>query len=268
MAMNFFDAACTLVSIGFKVIPLHPGQKLPIIKAWQKVASDDADVLSDWSHRWPNANIGIVCGEPSGVCVIDVDVKGDRNGMSTLDALAKRGKKLPPCPIAVTPTGGRHLFFAMKPGLKNCAGLTRAGRGIGHGVDFRATGGFVVGAPSEIGDKRYRWLVPPVTPEFPRLPQWAVDALTTRKPKPTQFRERHTTDEDGQCLERIASWVSKAPEGQRNNSLYWAVRECVKHGISPGLVRQRLTEAALASKLDAHEIGATLDSGFKSEGVR
>jgi hypothetical protein len=43
MGMNFFDAAAGLVSVGFRVFPLVPGAKLPLVKAWQKVATDDQD---------------------------------------------------------------------------------------------------------------------------------------------------------------------------------------------------------------------------------
>ena len=57
MVMNFLDAAADLVSLGFKVFPLVPGRKLPLIKAWQKQASDDLDTITAWSKQWPNANI-------------------------------------------------------------------------------------------------------------------------------------------------------------------------------------------------------------------
>ena len=66
MAMNFLNAAADLVSLGFKVLPLVPGTKLPAIKAWQKAASDDADVIAEWATWWPNANIGIATGTASG----------------------------------------------------------------------------------------------------------------------------------------------------------------------------------------------------------
>jgi putative DNA primase/helicase len=133
--MRFFDDAADLVSLGFKVFPLVPGRKLPLIEAWQKQASDDADVIGEWAARWPNANIGIATGESSGVVVLDLDVKDSRNGVQDLAALRQRGQALPPCPIALTPSGGRHLFFAAAPGLKNVVGISRSGRGVGLGID-------------------------------------------------------------------------------------------------------------------------------------
>jgi hypothetical protein len=59
MVMNFLDAAADLVSLGFKVFPLVPGRKLPLIKAWQKHASDELETITEWANKWPSANIGI-----------------------------------------------------------------------------------------------------------------------------------------------------------------------------------------------------------------
>src|SRR5262244_1848583 len=52
--------------------------------------------------------------------------------------------------------------------------VTAAGRGLGPGIDVRADGGFVVAPPSELPNGRYRWLIPPMTTEFPTLADWAV----------------------------------------------------------------------------------------------
>jgi len=91
--MNFFDAAADLVSLGFKVFPIGPGRKLPLIKAWQNAASDDLETITAWASQWPNANIGIATGIMSGVDVIDVDMKDGKNGQATLDALSGRARR-------------------------------------------------------------------------------------------------------------------------------------------------------------------------------
>src|SRR5262249_21150457 len=104
--MRFLDAAAELVSVGFKVLPVAAGSKLPLIPAWQKVASDDADIIAAWHERWPKANIGVATGDASGVAVLDLDVKDKRSGFDDLEALTKAGKALPPCPVALTPSGG------------------------------------------------------------------------------------------------------------------------------------------------------------------
>jgi Bifunctional DNA primase/polymerase, N-terminal len=196
MVMNFLDAAADLVSLGFKVFPLVPGRKLPLINAWQKQASDDLEIITAWSKQCTKANIAIVTGTMSGVIVIDIDMKEGKNGQATLDALAKEGKVLPPSPIAITPSGGRHRLFRAVPGIRNVVEF-QSGRGIGLGIDVRADGGFAVMPPSVLSEHRsqdgktlihgagpYRWLVPPMRADFPRLPDWAVKMLTLKPPPP------------------------------------------------------------------------------------
>lgn len=268
MAMNFFDAAADLVSLGFSVIPLKPGSKLPLVKAWQRLASSELETITHWSRQWPDANIGVATGDVSSVAVIDLDVKDDRNGIDTIARLAKAGKVLPPCPTVVTPSGGRHLYFRMASGLKNVVGVTGAGRGLGSGVDFRARGGFVVAPPSVLPNGAYRWLIPPMTPNFPRLPDWALAMLRPQQPKPVpKFESKAAASEAQRALEGIARRVATAPAGQRNNLLYWAAYTAgtmVKEGrVGANTASSRLTDAALSAGLPMPEVQATIASGFR-----
>lgn len=192
MGVNFFDAAADLVSLGLRVFPLVPSRKLPLIKAWQNVATDDAEEIAAWAEQWPTANIGIATGTKSGVIVIDIDRKDGKDGLVALDGLAKQGEVLPPSPIAITPTGGQHRYFRAVAGIRNAMEVARDGRGLGRGIDVRADGGFVVAPPSVLidcaahGAGQYCWRVPPMTSEFPRLPEWAVKRLS---PQPTPPRQ-------------------------------------------------------------------------------
>jgi len=127
---------------------------------------------------------------------VDVDMKNGKNGQATLDALARQGKVLPPSPMFMTPSGGRQLLFCPPPGIElpNAVEL-EGGRGLGPGVDFRGDGGQAVMPPSMLtkwrkGEKlihgagSYCWLVPPMTANFPKLPNWAVQMLKALPPKP------------------------------------------------------------------------------------
>lgn len=268
MAVSFFDAAADLVSLGFNVIPLRPGTKLPLMKAWQRLASSELENITHWTRQWPDANIGVATGDVSGVCVIDLDVKDDRNGIETVANLAKAGKVLPPCPTVETPSGGRHLYFRMAHGLKNVVGVTGAGRGLGPGVDFRAKGGFVVAPPSVLPNGTYRWIVPPMTPNFPRLPDWALAMLLPKQIKSRQkFESKAASGDAEKALEGIAKRVATAPDGQRNNLLYWAAYTAggmVKEGrVGSDAASSRLTDAALAAGLPMQEAQATISSGFR-----
>lgn len=180
--MRFFDAAANLIAIGMKVIPLVGGQKRPLIEKWQTRGSDDEETIAEWAREWPTANVGIVTGSPSGILVIDVDVKSGKDGFITLAALAKTGKRLPPAPTAITASGGRHVYFKMVPGIRKV--IEQQGkRGLGVGLDVMAAGAYIVAPPSVLIETekqkagKYRWLLPPVTGEFPELPSWAVKML-------------------------------------------------------------------------------------------
>lgn len=259
MAMKFFDAAADLVSLGFSIIPLRPNTKLPLIKAWQRLASSDLDPITHWSRQWPDANIGVATGDASGVAVIDLDVKDDRNGIETVAALAKAGKVLPPCPTVITPSGGRHLYFRMSAGLKNVVGVTGAGRGLGLGIDFRAKGGFVVAPPSILPNGAYRWLVPPMTPNFPRLPDWAVKLLAPPPPPTPTF----VPDAKGGDIEPLARFVAVSPVGQRNDRLYWAACRARESRVSEAVAVHRLITAAEACGLKGPEVLRTIKSGLQ-----
>jgi hypothetical protein len=269
MGMNFFDAAADLVSLGFKVFPIAPGRKLPLIKAWQIAASDDLETITAWADQWPNANIGIATGMMSGVVVVDIDMKDGKNGQATLDALSKQGKTLPPSPTGITPTGGIHRFYRAVPGIRNAVGVSKDGRGIGIGIDVRADGGLVVAPPSELtkcaahGAGKYRWTVPPMTAEFPRLPDWAVKMLLPRpRPKPA-FKP----DMRGGDIEPLARFVATSTQGQRNDRLYWAARRAREliegHSISEASAERRLREAAAAAGLPDMEAQRTIMSGLR-----
>jgi bifunctional DNA primase/polymerase-like protein len=266
VVVNFFNTAADLVSLGFRVIPLVPGKKVPLTANGLNDASDDADVIATWATRWPHANIGIRTGAPSGVLIIDLDLKDGRDGMADLTTHAKAGRKLPPSPIALTPTGGRHLYFRAVPGIRNAAGITKAGRGLGSGIDVRADGGFVVAPPSMLDcGGRYRWLTPPMTADFPRLPDWAVRLLLL---PPPPARSAYTPTAGGAGLEGPARFVAQAPRGTRNHALHWAACRAgemvARREISEEAANATLTAAAAASGLAGSEVANTIASGLRA----
>jgi hypothetical protein len=139
--------ALEYLKAGLSVIPCGPDKK-PLIPSWlpyqQKRASED-EVRAWWTNS-PNAMIGIVTGEISGIAVIDIDTP---EGLAGIKEYLPDGL-LTPC--AETPRGGMHLYFKTNgDDLRNNAGAI-------PGVDFRANGGYVVASPSVNGSgKAYRW---------------------------------------------------------------------------------------------------------------
>jgi len=272
--MSFFcDNAIEYASLGLPVFPIAPGLKVPLIKEWQNLATTDERQIMRWAREAPNANVGILTGPRSGVLVVDVDVKDGRDGRKTLIDLEARGKELPDCPVSRTPSGGYHLWLAAVPGLRNCAGRTKSGRGIGEAIDVRADGGYAMAPPSRLrqtedhGAGQYRWRFR-LGKRLPELPQWAVDMLREKPVAKPAFVVRRKSEGGADAnLERIAAFVAAAPKGQHNNTIYWAAREALRAGASPSAVRERIEEAGRACGHAVHRIRATLDSAFRAEGI-
>ena len=150
------DAALRLASLGWAVFPCEPKGKAPIgrlVPHGVKDASPDEAAIRAWWGDTPDANIGLACGEPSGVDVLDLDVPKDGvgdDGLGTLtryEAVHGRIHTL----TSITGRGGMHLFFQHRPGAKNRVKTL-------PGCDVRTTGGYVVLPPSihETGNA-YAW---------------------------------------------------------------------------------------------------------------
>lgn len=139
------QAALEYVHAGFGVFPLHAGKKTPMTKHGYKDWTDDPDSVRAVWGKYPNANIGIACGEPSGnLVVIDVDKDDDAgyDGADSLREWEREHGKLPETACAVTGRGGVHYYYRTD-GRK----LHIDSNPDMH-IDVRTDGGFVMAAPS------------------------------------------------------------------------------------------------------------------------
>nr|BBH91763.1 hypothetical protein KTC_65140 [Thermosporothrix sp. COM3] len=137
-------------------------------------ATTDAEQISWWWRRWPEANVAIPTGSPSGWTVLDID--GRHDGFASLRhlqaMLQHRLLDLHQAPYAVLATriahtgSGRHLVFRSPDPHLRCtvqfAGLP--------GIDLRGEGGYIVVPPSlHPNGRHYRWhSFAPIAP-FPSL---------------------------------------------------------------------------------------------------
>jgi hypothetical protein len=135
---NFKDAALYYASIGWAVFPIKPGQKMPLTQHGCKDATTLCSRIIEWWTLWPDANIGLACGDPSGVVAIDIDNHGGKsNGFESLKTLTP----LPSTIEQITPTGGAHYIYQNPRELKNQNGFL-------PGVDIHGTGYYILLAPS------------------------------------------------------------------------------------------------------------------------
>jgi hypothetical protein len=106
-------------------------------------ASTDPEQIATWWKAYPGANIGIACGQKSGIFVVDLDEKQGKSGRQALAELEEQNGYLPETPEQITPSGGRHLVFKY-PNVEIRNSQSR----IATGIDVRGESGYVLAAPS------------------------------------------------------------------------------------------------------------------------
>lgn len=156
--MSVLKSIEDLINRGFYVFPLGINTKLPAIDDYTGRATQDFAKIENW---WRDPvlpyvihplNIGVSTSkfkEDLHLLVVDVDNKGDKNGSEEIFKLEMAGKFFPPTFSQRTPTGGSHLFYY------TTSPLAQSVCKIGPGIDTRASGGYVVGAGSNIGGNSY-----------------------------------------------------------------------------------------------------------------
>lgn len=258
------EHAAALARRGWHVFPCRPGDKRPSVRDWEHRACPDPERVARY---WPGgANAGIACG-PSGLVVIDLDCHGElpaewrlpgvRDGRDVLAQLCEWASQPWPSTYTVaTPSGGWHLYFAAPDGsvIRNSASL------IGPQIDVRGQGGYVVGAGSVVGGRRYE-AMSDIAPAS--LPPWIARLLA-----PAGHAARRTSPGGHRRVAALCRLVEDAPEGQRNTVLHWSAcrgAEVVAAGQADArLIADLLVSAAVAAGLPADEARRTVASGMGS----
>lgn len=146
--------------------------KHPIPKGWQTEATIDEDQIRRMWKEHPDANIGVACGEESGLTVLDVD--GDQ-GRETLRVLELEHGELPETPIAITGSGGNHYYFQYEPTVQNAVRFA-------PGLDVRTQGGLVIGVGSKTR-RKYDWeAIAPISYQLQpaKMPPWLVKLIVAK----------------------------------------------------------------------------------------
>lgn len=187
MTQSMVTLALAYASAGWHVFPISKGTtNKPRVK-WGTEATTDEKKIKGWWKAWPEDNIGIACG-PSGLVVVDLDMKKGKNGRQTLDLLELEHGELPHTRIAVTPSGGFHLYF------KGTARTTV--EALGPGIDTRAAGGaggyvLAPGSRTEVGS--YEWQESSQIP-IVALPDWIAHLAGHRAER--EHKDEAVVDQD------------------------------------------------------------------------
>ena len=241
------EAVVDYIARGWPIFPCHatgPQRKKPRTARGFHDATSDQDVVARWWRAWPDALIALATGAPSGVAVLDIDIKDPKaNGFDLLEDL---GIVLPSTPMAHTASGGLHLYFRNpERELKCSAGL------LGPGLDVRATGGYVI-LPSP--GSGYDW--DPIWNFDTCEPIAAPDWLWPVKPSPPPGKMPTFAPGDGltsygrAALEGTCEGIFRATGGEQERTLN---AECFSigtlvaaGGIPAGLALRTLLRAAAA----------------------
>lgn len=239
--------ALRYVEKGFAVFPLRQGGKEPLTKNGCKDASRDAGQAERWWDRWPEANIGIAAGSPSGgLVVIDVDVDEDRGvyGGESLRLWEEEFSPLPPTLTALTGRGGAHYYFRTDREVRNRTGAL-------EGVDVRGEGGYVVAPPSlHPNGRRYCWEASS-TGEPARLTEDLLALVLPSSSGGAHF----------QMPEQVA-------EGRRNDTIFRLASSLQAKGLSDTAVYQAAlaeNEARCSPPLPQKEVEGIVTSALRYE---
>lgn len=252
-AHTMLDYALRYRRRGFSVIPCKKDKK-PYIK-WEpyQLQKPSEDEIKKWWTDHPDANIAIVCGQVSGVDVLDCDSQeayDNVNDFYLSDTFVT--------PTVKTPKG-RHLYFKHRPGLTNAVRAIK-------GTDIRTTGGYVVAPPSKNGaDTPYYWFES-LTPKDVEFHPWpdelfaTLEAVTQAQSTPAKRESKSTPVVDGELF----------GSGRRDNDLFHIANCLTKGGCEPEYTQHVLKVLAGSCNppFPPEEIEIKIKSAMQRKAVR
>lgn len=144
-AKHNLSLALEYAEAGIPVFPCKDGSTFrkdgkpdrgPITRNGFKDATTNRKRIRLWWREHPQAVPGIPTGAASGLAVLDLDRKGGKDGVAAIKEWGFDPDQTPAAMID-TPSGGLHLIFRHRPGVRSVA------RHLPEGVDVKADGGFI-----------------------------------------------------------------------------------------------------------------------------
>ncbi len=232
----------------FSVFPVGP-DKRPLMK-WEQFQRETPtpDMVRLLWSRWPDANIGIVTGEVSGLVVIDVDVP---EGLVSLKQLHLQEQ---PTRVVKTPRGGFHLYYFYTP-------LLHTGAGFLPGIDVRAEGGYVVAPPSEVNGKAYA-----VVRDLPIAELDPVPPQLIARSRPQAEAKREANEREQWVAETLSAGKR---EGERNQNATRLVGYFHHKGIPTDIIKALMVPFCERCEppMDELELQGVIDSVRRYQGA-
>jgi hypothetical protein len=146
-------------------------------------ATIETGIVKHWfGYQAPQANLGVVTDR---LVVIDIDPR--HSGEESFGSLEAEHGEMPLTWRALTGGGGEHVIFACPDdvAISNVVAAQMDNPPLGHGIDIRARGGYIVAPPSRhISGQPYAWSVDhhPADVELASAPGWLIARLAARAP--------------------------------------------------------------------------------------
>lgn len=158
------EKALALARLGLYVFPVRhtsDNEKIPLTPNGLSDSSTEEYVIREWWSEHPGAQVGVVA-EPSGLVILDIDVKNGKDGWESIGFL-----EVPETFWYETLTGGAHYVYAAPEGVP----LSRA-------TDYR----HMVGVDRQGGRSFAMWVgdVPASRDEFTPAPGWLCDPVKVK----------------------------------------------------------------------------------------
>lgn len=255
---------------GYKLIPIKAGAKDCILPAWQHSNETAESIITS---ALKGRNVGIVCGKASGIVVIDLDNKDQRDGLFWLRANDDRIDS----PIYQnTPSGGKHLFFKYPENAVIPSSRDR----IAPGVEIKSDGTYVLIAPSKTTDGVYKFGDLDISAgwELPELPEWLIQEIQTNVSKQlkayTALKSPLGTLPEGiqQKVSDLAyqgavNKFGRIDQGGRNSKLYSVAQHFLDLGLTGYVLAEsvkRYNNEYCAPPLPEDEIDRTILSSDRT----
>lgn len=257
MTSNLVNYAVNYAEHGFSVIPIGTGKK-PLVKFADKPPLTADELKQIWKH-YPVANIALKTDK---FFVIDVDRHGEVDGMESIKEL-RHDEWFKDTLTERTAHNGFHFFFQKPKGVEIAQNI-----GFLPGVDLKAhVNNYVVVAPSQLGDKSYKWLnhAPVKVP-----PQGLIDLILEKQTefKPMEFKSGYQPTgktQTTELFEKIVNGLGKT--GGRNNALAAFVGGLLFRNVDVDVAAQLavLANNATEDPLPPQEVERTVNSMIEKE---
>lgn len=272
MGSDVLANALALAEAGLAIHPIRSDKK-PYLRCWPGKATTGAATIREWWAQWPDALPGVVCGPRSGIDVLDIDLEG-------LPWLAVNASLVGTTYMYETRSGGRHLVYQHRPGLKTrsrSGGLpgvdVRTGRddgsGAGYVVFWPAVGHHVLDtrSPTRWRHKLFDMLADAPAKPAPVAATNSPSAAIETPTEAIQHPRRYALAALESAVDRIAS----TQEGSRNDTLNREAHPLARFidmaALTLAEVVTALTIAALRAGLTEEETTRTLCSALQSKGA-